>query len=116
MKFRKFINDKEVQNDLVSFFVCLGDDIVEFNIHVEDDALIISSTIEDSYEYIIKYDEATSPGSFSCIYRYPEIDDYLELTGTIIEKCESVPIEKLSYRTITNVFDKMWNENFLDKI
>lgn len=116
MKFKEFINDEEVQNDLINFFICIGDDITDFKICVEDDALIISSAIEDSYEYIIEYDEETSPESFSCIYRYPEIDDYLELTGQIIEKRESVPIGKLSYRTITNVFDKMWNEIILDKM
>lgn len=111
MKFKKFINNKEIQNNLIDFFTCLDSDMVsDFKIRVEDDAMIISNIIEDSYEYIIKYDKTTSPGSFSCIYRYPEIDDYLELTGNIIEKHRSIPIEKLSYRTITNVFDKMWNE------
>lgn len=110
MKFRKFINDKEVQNDLIDFFTYLNSDVdSDFKICVEDDALIISSTIEDNYEYIIKYDEVASPRTFSCIYRYPEIDDYLELTGNVITKCESVPIEKLSIKTIRNIFDKMWN-------
>ena len=114
MKFRKFINDKEVQFDLICFFANLDAYDVEdvpCDIHVKDNTLTIYINNDGvNYEYIIKYDKTVSPGSFSCIYRYPEIDNYLEFTGTIIEKCESVPIEKLSYRTVTNTFDKMWNE------
>ena len=115
MKFGKFINDEEVQNDLFCFFANLDAyDNEDFpcDIQVKDNALMIYIHNDGlNYEYIIKYDKATSPKSFLCIYRYPEIDDYLELIG-INEISKSVPIEKLSLKTIKNVFDKMWNTQF----
>lgn len=61
--------------------------------------------------YYIAFNEEASPGSFSCIYQYPELDDYLQLTGNIVEKRKDVSIKQMTIKNIIKAFDKLWNES-----
>ena len=119
-KFKRFIDilvDKSSNEhlELLDFICRLSES--ELNdwsiVKISKTVVKIQHSLEpDVYDvYYIAFNEEVSPESFSCIYQYPELDEYLQLTGSIVEKRKDVSIKQLTVKNIIKTFDKLWNES-----